>query len=401
MSKPDNPRRTSYSRLIIGNLLVLLLIFVLFEGAASFLLVSHNIVKTRPIAERLHTEYDPELGWVNKPNVDLPDMYGPGIFVRINNQRFRADHDFDDNVPSGKLRIICSGDSFTFGYGVNNDCTWCQFLTTLDSRLETINMGQGGYGVDQAYLWYKRDGLKFQHQIHLLAFITLDFERMQSTEFLGYGKPVIDVDNGTLVIKNVPVPNNAYRLPWLTTTSQNVTRNLKGLRSVELLNRLLMRIGVGRETASPPVNKDVEQKTRLVLHKIFEDLKTRDAEQSRQLVLVYLPDPRDLNGDGPTDWIKFIEKESHELSIPFINVLDTFRGLRNTEAEEMFIRRGPTAYPAADGHLNNHGNRLVAETIYTALKADGIALGTPAPGEKSERLRVIPNAGPTRTSLLK
>ena len=399
MSKSDNPRRTSYSRLIIGNLLVLLLIFVLFEGAASFLSVLYDIIKTRPIAARLYTEYDPELGWVNKPNVDLPDMYGPGIFVRINNQRFRADHDFDDNVPSGKLRIICSGDSFTFGYGVNNNCTWCQFLTTLDPRLETINMGQGGYGVDQAYLWYKRDGLKFQHQVHLLAFITNDFTRMQSNEFLGYGKPVMDVDNGMLVVKNVPVPNNAYRLPSLTTISQNLPRNLKGLRSVELLSRLLMRIGVGRETSSQPVREDVEEKTRLILHKIFEDLKTRDAEQSRQLVLVYLPQPRDLNGDGPTDWIKFIEKESHELSIPFINVLDTFRSLGNTEATEMFFQKGPIGYPPPDGHLNNHGNRLVAETIYTALKADVIALGTP--GEKSERLRGISNVSPTLSSLLK
>ena len=381
MSNSNDHRRTSYSRLFIGNLLVLLLIFVLFEGAASFLLVLYDIVKTRPIAERLHTEYDPELGWVNKPNVDLPNMYGPGVFLRINNQRFRADHDFEVAVPSGKLRIICSGDSFTFGYGVSNDCTWCQFLTTLDSRLETINMGQGGYGVDQAYLWYKRDGLKFQHQIHLLAFITIDFERMQSNEFLGYGRPVMDVDNGMLVVRNVPVPNHAYRLPRLTTTSQNLTRNLTRLRSVELLNRLLMRVGVVRDTSSPPVNKAIVQKTQLVLHKIFEDLKTQDAEQSRQLVLVYLPTPRDLNGDGPTDWIKFIERESHELSIPFINVLNTFRGLTKAEAAEMFIQRSPGIYPPADGHLNNHGNRLAAETIYTALRADFIAPGPPAAGE--------------------
>src|SRR2546430_13620492 len=104
MSKSDNRRRTSYFRLIIGNLLALLLIFFLFEGAASYLLVLYDIVKTRPIAERLHTEYDPELGWVNKRNVDLPNMYGHGVFLRINNQRFRADHDFDVTVPPGKLR---------------------------------------------------------------------------------------------------------------------------------------------------------------------------------------------------------------------------------------------------------------------------------------------------------
>ena len=65
------------------------------------------------------------------------------------------------------------------------------YSQSLDPRLETLNMGQGGYGVDQAYLWYKRDAAKFEHQVHLLAFITDDFVRMQSDRFRGYGKPVI------------------------------------------------------------------------------------------------------------------------------------------------------------------------------------------------------------------
>ena len=65
---------------------------------------------------------------------------------------------------------ISSGDSFTLGYGVNNEETWPTAFSKLDERFETINMGQGGYGVDQSYLWYKRDGLEFDHQIHLFAF---------------------------------------------------------------------------------------------------------------------------------------------------------------------------------------------------------------------------------------
>jgi len=188
----------------------------------------------------MHTRYDQELGWVNKPDMDIPDMYGSGISLKTNSQGFRADHDFDLSVPPGKLRIICSGDSFTLGYGVRNDETWCQLLTALDSRLETVNMGQGGYGVDQAYLWYKRDGLKLQHQIHLLAFITQDFQRMEGSEFLGYGKPVLDIENNSLVVKNVPVPNRAYRLPWLTSNFQN----FQHLKTVDFVTRLLGRIGV-------------------------------------------------------------------------------------------------------------------------------------------------------------
>jgi hypothetical protein len=39
------------------------------------------------------------------------------------------------------------------------------------------------------YLWYKRDGAKFEHQVHLLAFITPDFDRMQSDTLSNTGSP--------------------------------------------------------------------------------------------------------------------------------------------------------------------------------------------------------------------
>ena len=61
---------------------------------------------TNIVAERRHTQYDPDLGWVNEPNIDIPDMYGPGIYLRTNSQGFRNNHDISPAVPAGKARII-------------------------------------------------------------------------------------------------------------------------------------------------------------------------------------------------------------------------------------------------------------------------------------------------------
>jgi hypothetical protein len=88
---------------------------------------------------------------------------------------------------------------------VGDGDTWCARLEQLDGRFETINMGQGGYGFDQAYLWYKRDGLRFEHHAIVVAFITDDFFRMASTEEGLHGKPVLAIDNGTLVVRGEPV----------------------------------------------------------------------------------------------------------------------------------------------------------------------------------------------------
>jgi hypothetical protein len=135
---------SAYLLLIAGNIVVFGLILVVVEGFASYMLAVRDIMTAYPLAERRHTKYDPELGWVNEASVHIPDMYGPGIYLRTNSEGFRNNHDFDTAVPNGKYRIVCSGDSFTLGYGVDNDHTWCHRLTALDPRLETVNMGQGG-----------------------------------------------------------------------------------------------------------------------------------------------------------------------------------------------------------------------------------------------------------------
>ena len=62
---------------------------------------------------------------------------------------FRNNKDFSFSVPSNKVRVICSGDSYTMGYDVGNDDVWCKLFEFIDNRIDRVNLGQGGYGVDQ------------------------------------------------------------------------------------------------------------------------------------------------------------------------------------------------------------------------------------------------------------
>ena len=68
----------------------------------------------------------------------------------------------------------------------------------MAKRLETVNLGQGGYGVDRAYLWYKRNETNLEHDIVVLAFISDDSWRMESDTFFGYGKPYLTIRDGEL-----------------------------------------------------------------------------------------------------------------------------------------------------------------------------------------------------------
>ncbi|MEW5957872.1 MAG: hypothetical protein AB1801_09130, partial [Chloroflexota bacterium] len=90
-------------KLILFNVLVVVLAFLLIEGLASTILFYRTLQNTKPVAERLHTRYDPELGWMNIPNTTIENMYGPGLSVRINAQGFRSDEDFTEDIPAGKV----------------------------------------------------------------------------------------------------------------------------------------------------------------------------------------------------------------------------------------------------------------------------------------------------------
>src|SRR5262245_44962734 len=118
-----------------------IVVFIVLEGVSSALLFGRELARLRgrgDLAERRHTRHDTLLSWVNVPNTYLPDAYGRGIYVRINGQGFRANGDVAPKVASGRTRVICSGDSYTFGYGVDNDQAWCRLLEEQDRRLETV-----------------------------------------------------------------------------------------------------------------------------------------------------------------------------------------------------------------------------------------------------------------------
>lgn len=351
--------------LVLGNLALLLVLLLLLEGGASAVLFLRDSRTARPLAERLHTTHDPELGWVNLPGVHRPDLYGPGLTLTTNARGFRGAAPVESAVPTGRLRLICSGDSFTLGYGVGDTDTWCHRLQMLDPRLETVNMGQGGYGFDQAYLWYRRDGATITHDVQVFAFITDDFRRMESPSFLGYPKPTLAIRGDSLVVEHVPVPDRSRGIAgWLTRNA----RPLGSLRTVQLLRRLQARgeRGTPVPADSPP--------TRAVVARVIAELQRQHAARGSRLVLVLLPTAYELDGmtEDAADWTRFLADEAASLGATYLDLFPTFRALEPAERASLFLAEGQVSYPAAAGHYTAAGNGLVASELLDVLRAEGI-----------------------------
>ncbi len=359
---PSSLRRKA--AFVVYNIAATLLLLLVAEGFASVYYAFRDAFATPPVAESLYTEYDPELGWVSLPNVYLPNMYGPGKYLKTDAQRFRDNVDFATHVPPGKTRIICSGDSFTLGFGVDNDHTWPQLLATRAPNIETVNMGQGGYDAGQAYLWYKRDGAVLDHDIHILAIILPDIYRMQHSTFNGYGKPVLTVDNDRLVTTNVPVPRSMeVRSPRLV----RVESALSNLSITRVLRRLFRFDSVTPVTST---QNERNQETAWVLSDMFDDLSSINRAENSAFVLVYLPTREEYGTDLGAAWRKFLAGYAQQHGLLYLDLSDDFRRLPPQEVDKLYIGMGAVNYPGAAGHYTEAGNEFVADLIYKRLLAN-------------------------------
>jgi hypothetical protein len=353
-------RKTLITTLAVGAMTIAGL--VLLEGVSSTLLFGREVIRAirqGDIAESRHTRYDSLLGWVNMPNRFVPDVYGPGMYVRTNGQGFRENDETPPHVPDGWTRAICSGDSFTFGYGVDNDHTWCRLLRSDARRFDTVNMGLGGYGADQSYLAYERDAEGIGHHVNLFAFITLDFLRMQSTDFMGYPKPMLALENGALAVKGVPVPRRPFYAPWVT----RFTPAVGELRMTHLAGRVAYRLGFG----APAAAEQPEETIWTIASAMFERL--RDLNQSRgsTLVLIYLPTQKDYANTSVDVWRARVKDLGARAGITVVDLVDPFRQLPPSAIEPMFIQADRLDYARAAGHYSVDGNRWVARALYERL----------------------------------
>jgi hypothetical protein len=341
-----------------GALLIGALFFFLFEGMSSFAFVAKKAFEQHtPLAERRHTRYDAQLGWVNIPNVYVREIYGPGTYLRTNARGFRGDVEVNQEVPSGKVRVICSGDSFTLGYGVSNDRTWCHDLVSLDHRFETVNMGQGGYGLDQAYLWYARDGAALDHDIQIFAFIGTDIRRMTSNTFEGYPKPTLAVRNGNLITQNVPVP----QLNGWGRARQHLMA-FQGLQSVALLQRILFpRASQSAGPDSPAILRTAGS--------IFDHLAGLNHKKNSVLIVAFLPTEGEYRLGMP-DYVAHLKADVIGKGLTWIDLVDDFRKMSPDEAARLYIdEKALPQYKAAAGHYTVEGNAYVAQLLYRKIAA--------------------------------
>jgi len=96
--------------------------------------------------------------------------------IKVNSQSLRADKDFETNPAEPIFRVICLGDSVTFGWNLENQYSYPALLEQELNRqdpsrhAQVINAGYPSYTSRQGLIWMDRELLELHPQLVLVQF---------------------------------------------------------------------------------------------------------------------------------------------------------------------------------------------------------------------------------------
>lgn len=116
--------------------------------------------------------FDPELFWRLQPGTpDLEIRHDNGLWIDVaTNDRGMRDDPIAVPKPGGVTRILCVGDSTTYGTGVRREQAWTGMLDeALGPDVEVVNAGVPGYTAFQCARWLEWEGLALDPDVVIVT----------------------------------------------------------------------------------------------------------------------------------------------------------------------------------------------------------------------------------------
>jgi len=199
------PRRSNWRKKLLAVAIASLVSLLL--GEAALRLVGVKPLYVNP-EQGTFWQYHSRLGWHHRPGQSgrfSKEQFDTRVEI---NQHGLRDRDYPQQRVEGMERVLVLGDSFTWGFGVEQEQIFTEVIEKSRQDLEVINAGVSGYSPDQELIWLREQGMRFQPDLVLLVLSGNDvWGNHQDVISFVYGKPRYRLDaNGVLELENVPVP---------------------------------------------------------------------------------------------------------------------------------------------------------------------------------------------------
>lgn len=315
---------------------------------------------------------DPDLGWVTRPNSHNDLFTFNNIGVRVTS----ADRVYGLVAPAGVVRIQVFGDSFALGDEVSNAESWArrfeQRLNDTAVPTEVMNFGVNGYGIDQAFLRWRKSGHAFAPDVVVFALQTENVRRTVNmirplyvpVIDLPFSKPRFMRSDGKLTLINTPTIPAAQLAGRVERLAEWPLLPFEAYFDAADFNdhfwqRSKLVAVAAHVLSSKPENREAEEQFALSLEIIAAFEESVRAAGGRFVILLTprLSDLRALRDQHSTPDTRFVEAVSRRFQV--VNpVADLARLAPESDIRNLF-RPG--------GHYSKEGSDLLAAAVAREL----------------------------------
>jgi lysophospholipase L1-like esterase len=329
--------------LLVGSLLFL---FVVLEIGTRIIFGNQPVFIYPQVIHVTNAEY----GHKFKPN--QRGTYTLDKPVYTNSFGFR-DYEWDMPKPADRIRIMCLGDSLTFGNGARGEDTYPKVLERklkkLDANIEVISTAVSGWSLYNYVDFFKKEGTNYQPDIVIIGFYPNDYGprpdhyNVKLTEDGRWDARPIWIR--WLPYKYIFLLKRSALVTYLRDRIGNIKKGEKDFITLLLENE----VDLDR-------NKAVADGYSLIL-----EMKEICDEKgiNKKIVLASIPP---INSfwvpKGSFDYNNHLESFCKSNDITFIDLAEGFWRVKNTNKLYM--------YPW-DNHLRPEGHKLVANQLYDLM----------------------------------
>lgn len=340
--------KLSFGKRIVFSLIFIILIFSTVEVIIRVFHLAPLHVVNQSLYEEVLGDYKPNQNLVDDLIPDLP------YHVHINSQGLRGREISVQKAP-GVYRILCLGDSSTFGWGVNDEETYPAQLEDLlneelpDKTFEVLNAGATAYSSRDYLDYLKKKGLRADPDLVIVGFFPND---------------IADLAKPTSGREQRSRYGRKYE-PWKSLINSWAFFNFFRSEFAKVFVRFTGRHGSlrpGENTAVPTSSETINDLwTQCQEH--IREIHALLQQAHIQFLLIAFPEYAQVTGENTsTEPQNTLKQFSQEAGIAFIDLLPYFQQDRFPDL--LFIKKG-------DSHPNARGCEIIAHTIYTRLLAEG------------------------------
>jgi hypothetical protein len=339
--------------------------------------------------EHSYGQYDPELGWSVRPSSQSEN----GLYVSnaAGVRVAKVGQEITTQAAPEILRIAIFGDSFTHGDDVPFEFSWGAILENHLNRngikAEVLNLGGQGYGMDQAFLRWKKSGKPLNPHLVLFGFQNSNIKRNMNIIRMLYSpdtgipfsKPrFILLPENNLGLINSPSVNpeeileifsdfNNWRLKRYELFFQETDYQMRPWHA----SRLATFIISGLTNKFSPRRKDYDffaetSDSRQLAERIIEHFQREVVEAQARFIIVHLPSENPLQNllkREPLDYQDLLDEldSKYELIDPAPGLISQ---AKESSFEDLFAKNS--------SHYSPIANQVIGEWIGTTLLDDNV-----------------------------